>query len=270
MLLLAIASFQLGASIAKGMFPLVGSNAVVFLRLAVGGVLLVLLWRPRLRGHAAADYAVIAVFGLILVGMNSAFYAALTRLPLGIAVTVEFVGPLGVAVAASRRRLDLLWAFCATAGIVLLTPVGMDHVDPLGLVLALLAGGLWACYILVAKRVGRAWSGGSGMALAMCVGAILLLPVGVHARSAILHAPSLVLTAVALGLLSTALPFSLEFAALQRMPARIYGILVSLEPAVAALVGFLFLHETLDLRALCAVALVMTASIGSTRSHDPL
>lgn len=263
LLLLAIVSFQLGASIAKGLFPLIGPNATVFLRLAFGSVLLLLLWRPRLRGHTGADYALIAAFGLILAGMNVAFYAALTRLPLGIAVTVEFVGPLGVAVAGSRRRLDLLWVTLAATGILLLAPIGQTAIDPLGVAFALLAGSGWAGYILLNVRVGRAFPGGTGLAMSMAVAALAALPVGVSAGGALLDNPRLLLAGAGVALLSTVIPFSLEHAALKRLPAHIFGVLMSAEPAIAAVIGVLILGEMLGGRGLLALACVIVATAGS-------
>ena len=267
LLLLAMVLFQIGSTVAKDMFSAVGPDATVFMRLTFGAAALLLVWRPRLRGHTRQEYGLIGLYGLLLVVMYLAFFAALARLPLGVAVTVEFVGPLGVAVAGSRRRLDLLWAAFAAAGILLLAPVGAGRVDPLGLALALLAGSAWAAYIPVAARLGRSFSGGTGVALAMTVSAVALIPVGVSAAGAVMRAPWVIVTGAAVGLLSTALPFSLELEALRRMPARVYGIMVSGEPVIAALAGFVVLHESLGVRAVCAVVLVTAASLGSARTR---
>jgi inner membrane transporter RhtA len=220
---------------------------------------------PRARRSA---WLAVVVFGLVLGLMNFTFYTSLTRIPLGVAVTVEFVGPLGVAVAGSRRALDALWVVLAAGGIVLLAPLGVlgaGSLDPVGLLLALGAGVLGAMYILLSARVGRAFPGGTGLSLAMTVGALALAPVGViEAGSALLNPPLLLLGA-GVALLSSVIPYSLELAALRRMSTSAFGVFMSLEPAIAALVGWLVLREALELRSILALALVTTAAIGATQ-----
>src|SRR5689334_21051347 len=179
LVVLGMLSVQVGAATAKGLFPTVGSYGTVFLRLTFAALVLLVIWRPRVRGYRARDYALILLFGLVFAAMNSSFYAAIDRVPLGVVVTVEFVGPLGVAVFGSRRPLDLLWAALAAGGIVLLSPLSGLQIDTIGLALALLAGALWATYILVTVRVGRRFSGGTGLAMGMLVGAVAAAPVGV-------------------------------------------------------------------------------------------
>lgn len=202
------------------------------------------------------------LFGLALACMNFAFYAALQRIPLGIAVAIEFVGPLVVAVAGSRRPLDLVWVALAAGGIALLAPWAGGGLDPLGVALALVAGACWGCYILLSARTGRLFPGGTGLALAMAVAAVALLAPGIAvARGALLN-PLNLLEGAGVAIFSSAIPYSLEIEALRRMPARVFGILMSLEPAVAALVGFLLLREHLSPRDLSAIALVMAASLG--------
>jgi inner membrane transporter RhtA len=264
LVLASILSVQVGAAIATGLFPVLGPGGTVFLRIGFGALLLLAVERPRLRGHTRRDYASVLLFGLVVAGMNAAFYNALARLPLGIAVTVEFVGPLGVAVFGSRRRLDLVWAALAAAGIVLLTPTGGTSIDPLGLAFALVAGGGWAAYILLHVRVGRAFAGGTGLALALGVAAVAALPLGVPESGLLLRNPGLLLTGIGVAILSTVVPFSLEHAALKRLPARAFGVLMSFEPTVAALVGAVLLGQALGFRGLFALASVSIATAGST------
>ncbi|MDQ3328689.1 MAG: EamA family transporter, partial [Chloroflexota bacterium] len=178
LIVVAIFSTQLGAAIAKGLFQALGPGGTVFVRVGFASLVLLALWRPRVGGYARRDYAKVIVFGLVLGGMNLAFYSALDRIPLGVAVTLEFVGPLGVAVFGSRRTLDLLWVVLAGAGVLLLSPIGGANLDPLGASLALTAGVLWAAYILLSARVGRAFPGGVGLAIAMLVAMGMLAPVG--------------------------------------------------------------------------------------------
>jgi len=265
--LLAILSVPVGAALAKGLFPALGPGGVVFLRIGIAALVLLAVQRPRLRGHVRADYGAVILFGLVIAVMNTAFYAALARLPLGIAVTLEFVGPLGVALAGSRRQRDLLWGGLAAVGIVLLAPLptGQAALDPRGVALALLAGGGWAGYILLNVRVGRAFPGNAGLALAMAVAAFAVLPLGVGTGGAIRGQPHLLLAGVGVALLSTAIPFSLEHAALKRLPARVFGVLMSVEPAVGALIGVVMLGEAIGVRGLLAIVCVTIATGGSAR-----
>ena len=263
LVLLSIVSVQLGAALTKGLFAAVGPAGAVFLRTAFGALLLVALWRPRVRGQGPADRATVLAFGVVLAGMSLAFYAALGRLPLGAAVTLSFVGPLGVALLGSRRPLDLLWGGLALAGIALLGPLG-GGLDPRGVALALLAGALWGAYIPLSARTGRAFPGASGLALAMGVAAVITAPFGLAAGGACLLDPRVLLSGLGVAILSSALPFTLELAALRRLPARTVGILLSLEPAVGAIVGALALREGLSSRAVLAIGLVVLASVGAT------
>ncbi len=258
-----IASVQWGAAAATTLFDEVGPGGTVFLRVAISALVLVVLWRPAwraLRGAAARD---VVAFGLVLAGMNWSFYEALERIPLGIAVTLEFVGPLGVAFIRSPRRLDLLWASCAAGGLVLLAPFGGGSIDALGAAFALTAGAFWGAYIIYSARVGRALSGGSGLAIAMTVGAVVLIPVGIADGGADLLVGSTILVGAAVAVLSSAIPYSLELEALRRIPESTFGVLMSLEPAVAALVGFIALDQGLLTREIAAIALVLVASAGA-------
>ena len=198
--------------------------------------------------------------------MNFCFYQAIDRIPLGIAVTLEFVGPLGIALLGSRRVTDLLWVSLAAAGIVLLAPgIGEDGLDAVGVAFALGAGVLWAAYITLSVRVGRAYSGPTGLVLAMAVGAVIALPFGIASAGSALLEPELLAAALAVAVLSAALPWSLELEALRRLPAHVFGVLMSLEPAIGALVGFFVLGERLGARAVVAIALVVIASAGAAR-----
>lgn len=267
-MLFPIVSVQLGAAIAKGLFDALGPGGTVFLRISFAALVLLLLVRPKLRGHDRSGYLVATVFGLTLAGMNLSLYLAIDRIPLGVAVTLEFLGPLGVAVAGSRRPLDLLWAVLASAGVLLLAPLdvlGGTNLDPVGVAFALLAGCLWACYILLSARTGSAFAGGTGLVIALCVGTVVLLPVGVAGGGYALLDPGLLLAGFGVAMLSSAIPYSLELEALRRLPARVFGVLMSLEPAVAALVGLLVLGERLDSRAVAAVLLVTVAAAGASR-----
>ncbi|MBA2344303.1 MAG: EamA family transporter [Rubrobacter sp.] len=268
LVVLPIFSVQLGAAIAKGLFDSLGPGGTVFLRIAFAALAVLVLWRPGLRGYAGREYLLAALFGLTLAGMNLSIYMAFDRIPLGIAVTLEFIGPLTVSVAGSRRILDLLWVVLAAAGILLLAPLGVlgdTNLDPVGVGFALVAGSLWACYILLSTRTGRAFPGMAGLAIALFVGTVALLPVGVVSAGAAMLDPGLLLAGLAVALLSSVVPYSLELEALRRLPARVFGVLMSLEPAVAALVGFLVLGEQLGPRALSAMALVTLAAAGASR-----
>ena len=261
----AIASVQTGAALAKGLFDDAGPAGTVLLRVAFAAVVLWLVWRPRPSTHSRRDLVLAAAFGITLAGMNLAFYEALDRIPLGVAVTLEFVGPLGVAVASTRRALDALWVALAAAGIVLLADLGGGSVDAAGIALALLAGAFWAAYILVNERVGRAFPGGGGLALAMALAAVLLLPGGVTAAGDALLDPRVLAIGAAVAMLSSAIPYSLELEALRRIPAGVFGVLMSLEPAVAALAGLAILGEVLGAREWAGIALVVAASAGAAR-----
>jgi inner membrane transporter RhtA len=258
-------SVQVGAAIAKSLFDDAGPAGTVFLRVGFAALVLWLLWRPRPAAHARTDLRLAAVFGLTLAGMNLAFYEALDRIPLGVAVTLEFVGPLGVAVAGSRRALDVLWAVLAAAGIVLVGDLGGGSMNTTGVALALLAGCFWAAYILVNERVGRAFAGGGGLALAMAVATALLVPAGVAGGGEALLDPRVLAIGAAVAMLSSAIPYSLELEALRRIPAGVFGVLMSLEPAVAALAGLVILGEVLDAREWTGIALIVVASAGAAR-----
>jgi inner membrane transporter RhtA len=259
----AIASVQIGAAIATTLFDEIGPAGTVLLRTGFAAVVLVLLWRPRLRGRSTQSMRDAVLFGLVLAGMNLSFYAALDRIPLGIAVTFEFAGPFAVAVAGSRRASDLLWVAFAAGGIVLLSPGIHGSLDVTGTLLALLAGVFWAIYIVLAARVGRAFSGGQGLSIAMVVATVVLLPGGIAAGGSDLGDPGLLASGLAVALLSSAIPYSLELEALRRLPKGTFGVLMSLEPAVAAIVGLVALGQDLSANEVVAIGLVVAASAGA-------
>jgi len=263
-----VASVQSGAAIATRLFPAVGPVGTVLLRLVVSALLLLSFTRVRVRGRSRRQLTLAVAFGLVLAVMNTTFYESLSRIPLGVAVTVEFVGPLGVALAGSRRRLDLVWVTLAAVGVVLLTSGGHGGADPIGVVWALTAGACWAAYILLAQRVGAAFPGASGLAVALGVGAVALAPFGILSAGSALLRPDVLARGAAVGVLSSAVPYSLELFALRRLRAAVFGVLMSLEPAFAALSGLLLLGQHLRLREWAAVACVMVASVGATRHAD--
>jgi inner membrane transporter RhtA len=270
LVLAGIASVQFGAAFAKSLFDELGPGGTVFLRVLFAALVLAAISRPATRGLSGSDWRLIALFGLSLAAMNLAFYESLDRIPLGVAVTLEFVGPLGVAIAGSRRALDLAWVALAAAGIVLLSDFGTADLDRFGMALALVAGGFWAASILLSVRVGRRFSGGTGLALAMGVGAVMLVPVGVADAGGELLVPWILAATLAVAILSSAIPYGLEMEALRRLPTPVFGVMMSIEPAVAALAGFLLLDEGLATRELVAILLVVAASAGAARNaHVP-
>ena len=265
----AVVSVQTGAAVATTLFDELGPTGTVMVRLGFAAIILTAIWRPSIAGMGGAQRRDVILFGLALAGMNACFYLALDRIPLGIGVTLEFVGPLGVAFASSRDRLDLLWAGLAGAGIVLLSPLPGGDLDSLGCALALLAGGFWAAYIVLAERIGRSFPGGQGLALAMVVAGALLLPIGIADAGAELLSPGLLAVGLVVAILSSAIPYSLELEALRRLPRGTFGVLMSLEPAVAATIGFVGLNQGLAASEVLAIALVVTASAGALRTAPP-
>jgi inner membrane transporter RhtA len=261
----AVSSVQFGAAFAKSIFDEIGPGGTVFLRMLFAAVVLCAIWRPRISGHSRRDIVLVLLFGASLAGMNAVFYASLDRIPLGVAVTFEFVGPLAVAVFGSRRRLDLVWVALAAAGILLLSDFGGTDLDGLGVALALTAGAFWAAYILLAARVGQAFPGGGGLALAMAVAVVPLAPLGIAEGGSDLLVVWILAVGFAVAMLSSAIPYTLELEALRRLPAGVFGVLMSLEPALAATAGFIVLGEDLVAREIVAIMLVVAASAGAAR-----
>jgi inner membrane transporter RhtA len=268
----AVGSVQFGAALARTLFDEAGPAGTVLIRVAIAAIVLALVWRPAFRGHDRDEWRLVVAFGVSLAVMNFFFYEALDRIPLGLAVTFEFVGPLGVAIAGSRRALDLLWVAFAAAGILLIASPGSGELDALGVLYALIAGGAWAAYILLSARTGRVFPGGTGLALAMCVAAALLVPVGIAEAGDALLEPEVLLIGAGVAILSSVIPYSAEFEALRLMPEHVFGVLLSLEPAAAALAGYLVLDQGLAARELAGIACVMAATAGAvagTRSPVP-
>jgi inner membrane transporter RhtA len=269
----SVLSVQVGAAVATTLFDELGPSGTVLLRTAFAAVILVAIWRPKMGGVAGGALRDAVLLGLALAGMNLCFYAALDRIPLGIAVALEFTGPFAVAVAASRRASDLLWVALAAVGIALLSPGLQDSLDGLGVAFALVAGAFWAAYIVLAARVGRVFSGGQGLAVAMAVSATVLVPIGVAGGGGALGDPGLLAVGLAVAVLSSAIPYSLELEALRRLRKGTFGVLMSLEPAVAALVGLALLGQDLSASETVAIALVVAASagaLGAARAPAPV
>jgi len=269
----AIVSVQFGGAVAATLVPMVGAAGSVLLRLGIGAVVLVAIVRPPLRGHSRAAWVTVVGFGLALGAMNWSFYASLARLPLGVAVTVEFIGPLTLAAVQSRRARDLLAVAGAGAGVLLISKAlstPWTQLDLLGLGLALLAGAFWAAYVVLSQRTGRAFAQLDGLALAMVVALAFILPFGFPSVAA--WNAAVLAKGAAVAILSSVLPYSLELLALRSLSQQVFGILLSLEPAAAALAGWLVLHQTLAPTQLLGMALVIAASalvMGQRRQHDP-
>lgn len=262
LVILAILSIQVGAAVAIQLFDSLGPGGTVWLRVTIAAVLLCLVWRPALGMALRRHFGLLLLYGLTLGAMNLLFYMAIDRIPLGIAVAIEFTGPLAVAVATSRRLRDFLWIGLALGGVLLLAPDIGGDLDPIGVLYAALAGVGWGGFVLLSVRVGKAFKAGDGLALGMAVAALVLLPFGLPALPALAADPILLAAAFGIAVLSTAIPFSLEFEALKRIPPRVYGVLITLEPAIAMLVGIVLLGEVLGPRALAAIACVTAAALG--------
>ena len=264
-----ILSVQFGAAVAKDLFGRIDPTSMVWLRLLTSALVLVVLARPVLRGRNRQDWAVVLAFGVSLGLMNWAIYQSFARIPLGLAVTIEFVGPLAIAVLGSRRVRDLAWVVLAGLGVALL---GFDPegVTAAGVGFALLAGGAWAAYILLSAGTGRRWPGLDGLAVASVVATLPLTPYAVHAGGETLLEPEVLALGAAVGLLSSVIPYSFELSALRTLRPSVFGILMSLEPAAAALAGLLLLGEVLTPVQLLAMACVVAASIGATRSGSTI
>ncbi len=264
LVLTAIASVQIGSAVARTLFDDMGAAGITLLRLAIASLLLLVVLRPRLRDWSRQAWRAAALLGVAMAGMNLVFYLSLRTVPLGVAVTVEFVGPLLLALAQTRRLLDLLWAVLAAAGVVLLSADPTRGVPLSGLALALVAGLFWAAYILASAHLGQVLPGVDGLAVALALAALLVLPFGAGGAAAVVGRPSLLVAAAGVALLSSVLSYGLEMQALRRMPTRVFGILMSLEPAAAALAGLVLLRQSLGPREIVALMLVSLASAGVT------
>ncbi|MCR4541673.1 threonine/homoserine exporter RhtA [Pseudomonas sp. 18.1.10] len=265
LLLIAMASIQSGASLAKSMFPTVGAQGTTTLRLVFASVIMLLLLRPWRAKLTAKSLRTVVIYGIALGGMNFLFYMSLRTVPLGIAVALEFTGPLAVAIYASRRAVDFLWIGLAIIGLLLLIPMGeASHgIDLIGAAYALGAGVCWALYILFGQKAGND-NGVQTAALGVMIAALFIAPIGIVHAGAALLTPTLIPVAIGVAILSTALPYTLEMVALTRLPARTFGTLMSIEPAFGALSGLLFLQEHLSLAQWLAITCIILASVGAT------
>ena len=265
LLLIAMASIQSGASLAKSMFPIVGAQGTTTLRLVFASVIMLLLLRPWRAKLTAKSLRTVVIYGIALGGMNFLFYMSLRTVPLGIAVALEFTGPLAVAIYASRRAVDFLWIGLAIIGLLLLIPMGeaSQGIDLIGAAYALGAGVCWALYILFGQKAGND-NGVQTAALGVMIAALFIAPIGIVHAGAALLTPGLIPVAIGVAILSTALPYTLEMVALTRLPARTFGTLMSIEPAFGALSGLLFLQEHLSLAQWLAITCIILASVGAT------
>jgi len=269
LLLIGIVSVQIGAALAVGLFDEIGPGGTVLLRVVFGALILVAVVRPRWRGRPGHDLRLIATFGVVLGVMNLAFYEALDHLPLGIVVTIEFAGPLVVAVIGSRRPLDLVWVVLAAAGIVLLANPG-GGMNAFGLACAGIAAVCWALYIVLAAHAGPRFQGADGVAMAMVVASLIPIVPGIAQGGSALLEPEMLAVGAAVGLLSTAIPYTVETEALRRIPRHVFSVLMSLEPAVAALAGFVIAGQDLHGREIVAIGLVVIASAGASRNAEAI
>ncbi|MGW7426864.1 EamA family transporter [Streptomyces sp. NPDC054813] len=260
-------SVQFGGALAVTLMPRAGALGVVTLRLLAAAIVLLVVCRPRLRGHSRTDWGTVIVFGIAMGAMNGLFYEAVDRIPLGPAVTLEVLGPLALSVLASRRAVNAVWAGLALAGVFLLGGGGFGDLDPTGIAFALGAGAMWAAYIVFSARTGRRFPQADGLALAMAVAALLFLPLGIAEAGSRLLDPTTIALGSSVAVLSSVLPYTLELLALRRLPAHTFAVLMSLEPAIAATAGFLILDQALTATQAAAIALVIAASIGAVRTQ---
>ena len=257
---------EIGAAIAVLLFPQVGALGMVAFRLGFSAIVLMLVARPALRGHTRRDWLTVAAFGLSIAVMNGVFYESIARIPLGVAVTIEVIGPLVLSVVLSRRAISWVWAALALGGAILLAGVNDEPLDPLGVLFAGIAGTLWTAYILTSAATGRRFPRVDGLALAMVVGGVLSLPFGIASAGAAFIDPRWLALGLAVALLSSAIPYGLELIALRRLAESAFGVLMSLAPALAAVAGFVLLHQSLEPLDLVAMAMVIGASIGAVRT----
>jgi inner membrane transporter RhtA len=270
-LMVAMACFQLGAALAKGLFPIIGAGGTAALRLAIASLILLAVWRPWHIRFTPSQLRTVIVYGVAMGWMNFFFYLALSYIPLGITMALEFTGPLGVALFASRRAVDFLWILLAALGLAALLPLGFGGpaLSGLGIAFALAAGVCWALYIVFGRKAGAA-HGGQITALGTVIGALVIVPIGVAHNGVQLFSPAILPIAIGVAVLSSALPYSLEMFAMPRIPTRTFGVLMSLNPALGALSGLVFLGESLTLIQWTAIASIVAASAGSAATRDLL
>ncbi|MBM7772349.1 inner membrane transporter RhtA [Actinokineospora baliensis] len=265
----ALVSQMVGAALAARVFPQAGAAGMVGLRLGLGAVLMCLICRPKVRGYRRADWQVILGFGAVLACMNLCFYQAIARIPLGAAVALEVLGPLTLSVVASKRASSWMWAALAAGGVALLGRGGFDELDPIGVGFVLVAGALWACYILLAARSGSRFPKTDGIALALAVSAAISLPVGIADAGTRLLNPVVLVIGTAVAVLASALPYTLELLALRKLTPATFAVLTSLAPALAAAAGFFLLDQTLALTDIAAIGLVVAACAGAVSTPSP-
>lgn len=267
LVLIGAASIQFGAAVAAKLFPRVGPEGAVTLRLVIAAIVMLAVIRPKVRGRSRADLATVGGLGVALGGMNLCFYEAIARLPLGPAVTLEFLGPLGLAVVLSRRLRDMFWIVLAAVGVLMLGEGGFSGLDGVGVAFVFGAAAFWAAYILMATKTARSFKGVDGLALAMAVAAVLVLPFGIVGAGTALVEPGALGFGLVVALMSSVVPYSCEMLALKRLSAATFGLLASLEPAVAALAGLIVLSQTLEIVQVAGILLVVAASAGVTLSQ---
>jgi len=268
-LMAAMVCFQLGATLAKSLFPLVGASGTAALRISIASLILLAAWRPWRLRFTPSQLRTVIVYGVAMGWMNYFFYSALSYIPLGITLALEFTGPLGVALIASRRPVDFLWILLAALGLFALLPLGLagQPLSILGVAYALGAGLCWALYIIFGRRAGTV-HGGQITALGTVIGALMIVPIGYAQSGAQLFSASILPTALGVAILSTALPYSLEMYAMPRLPTRILGVLMSLNPVLGAFAGLIFLGEMLTMVQWAAIASIVAASAGSAATQE--
>ncbi len=270
LLVLGMVSVQVGAAFAITLFDELGGGGTVFLRILFAAIILLAVFRPVVRGRSRSDLKLAVAFGVVLGLMNWSFYESIERIPLGASVTIEFLGPLAVGVWKSRRRLDLLWVALAATGVILIAdPFGAGGLDGFGVALALVAGVLWGAYILLSARVGRVWPRASGLAVSCAVAAVITLPAGIAEGGMQLLSPELLAAGAVVGLACSVIPYGLEMEALRSIPEGVFGVLMSLEPAIAALAGLAILGQGLSAVDVLAIGLVVVASAGAAAEASP-
>jgi inner membrane transporter RhtA len=262
--LLSIISVQCGATIAKTLFPVMGAAGTASLRIGISAIILCIAFRPNLKKLSATQWKWVSLYGLALGAMNMIFYLAIEKIPVGLGVTLEFVGPLLLAVLGSKRASDFLWVLLAAIGIVLIAPLTQNGINIYGVLLALLAGGFWAAYILLGGKISKLMKGGEAVSIGMLFATLLILPFGIYSGNLNNINPKFFAFGTALALLSSAIPFTLEMNALRQLSSKTFSILMSLEPAVASICALIFLQEYLSLKECLAVACVVIASAGAT------
>mgnify|MGYP003574919560 FL=1 len=267
--LMAIISVQGGAAIAKGIFPVMGAGGTVMLRIVLSAIILLAIHRPNFKKITGSQWKLVVWYGLVLGAMNTSFYLSLARIPLGLAVTLEFIGPLLLAVSTSKKALDFLWVILAAVGIALIAPWSPNsNIDLIGAALALLAGAFWAAYIVIGGKLSKTMDGGIAVSIGLVVASFVAVPAGIIEGNLHQINPTILFWGLGIALLSSAIPYTLEMNALKHIPAKTFSILMSLEPAVAAFCGLLFLGEQLSINEWIAIMLVVAASAGATLSKS--